>query len=172
MSDPTDVRIESVPVDDLPRGRASPASVLATLVIAAASLGLLVHLQSEPLRLEPAALDEPSTAEPPIAESPASVPAAGVAVTTGIITAPVAVDADRIAVPDFTGLRLPVARRRARELGLRLVVRDPGGDAIQTWLAPRYRMRTQTVDVGTSVERGSLVRAVAADPMPLIVSGY
>ena len=76
-----------------------------------------------------------------------------------------------VSVPDLSGLRVPEARRAARALGLRLVIRDELGYAIDTYLAPRYLVRSQRVPAGTRVSRGSEVRALAEDPTP-IVSGY
>lgn len=80
-------------------------------------------------------------------------------------------DAELVSVPDLTDLRVPQARRAARALGLRLVVRDTYGSAIDTFYAPRYRIRSQRVPAGQTVPRGTEVRALAEDPAP-IVSGY
>jgi hypothetical protein len=80
-------------------------------------------------------------------------------------------DAELVSVPDLTDLRVPQARRAARALGLRLVVRDTYGSAIDTFYAPRYRIRSQRVPADQTVPRGTEVRALAEDPAP-IVSGY
>ncbi len=82
-----------------------------------------------------------------------------------------AVAGDLVVMPDLGTLRVPQARRVARESGLRLIIRDEYDAAIDTYMAPRYRIRSQLVAPGTSVPRGSDVRALAEDPSP-IVAGY
>ncbi|MFO0686826.1 MAG: hypothetical protein U0234_32485 [Sandaracinus sp.] len=106
----------------------------------------------------------PAAAEAAVSPPPPSELAPPVAPTA--TTAPGAV-----AVPDFASLRVPAARRRARTLGLRLVVRDPYGQAIDLYDAPRYVVRRQRTEPGAQVPTGSTVRLVAEDPTPPVM-GY
>jgi beta-lactam-binding protein with PASTA domain len=80
-------------------------------------------------------------------------------------------EAALVVVPDFTTLRVPQARRAARAVGLRLIVRDDFGDPIEASFSPGYRVRSQQVPAGRAVPRGTEVRALAEAPAP-IVSGY
>ncbi len=176
--------------EDATRRPVPLASGLAAVALSAGALALLVHLYvpaAEGAAVEPLATPA-QPAQPPASrdEGPAlagdvSVLATVAAGSSGSArpshgTAPTPsrepdTDADLVSVPDLTDLRVPQARRAARALGLRLVVRDPYGSAIDTFYAPRYRIRSQRVPAGRSVPRGTEVRALAEDPAP-IVSGY
>ncbi|MFO0712252.1 MAG: PASTA domain-containing protein [Sandaracinus sp.] len=80
-------------------------------------------------------------------------------------------EAGLVVVPDLTGLRVPQARRAARALGLRLVVRSDLGESIPAFVSARYLVRSQRVAAGARVPPGAEVRAMAEDPSP-VVGGY
>lgn len=172
------------PVDEALPAPASPGRMLLALAVSGSALALLFHAYvgtaPAPAELEPEE-SEPIEEAPP-SPAPASVAAQGVVegalppITTPSVTAPtpapvVAPDPAAVVVPDFASMRVPAARRHARELGLRLVIRDPYGLAIDRYDAPRYLVRRQHTEPGAAVPRGSTVRLVAEDPSPPVM-GY
>ncbi len=179
--------------DEPPRGR-SRGWTLAALALSAGALALMVRVY---VPTTGAASPAPIVASPdgPRVVAPAELPpSAGVvaapsgvtpttpepAPTTAPATAPTTAPATAtapgpsqpsVAIPDFSDLRVPAARRLARAHGLRLVIRDPNGYAINQYLSSGFRIRSQRVAPGTVVPEGTEVRALAEDPSP-IVAGY
>ncbi len=115
---------------------------------------------AEPTAAAPAGVQAAAPAEPVVQEAP-SVPEV-VEPPTGI------------AVPDFSDMTALRAYRRARELGLRLDIRDANGERVPSEERPFMRTeRTgQTPAAGTMLEAGETVRVRARYPRSGYASGY
>jgi hypothetical protein len=76
-----------------------------------------------------------------------------------------------VVVPDFKTLRVSAARRLARDLELKLVVRDTYGDPISAEEGSAYRIRKQDLSSGTTVNPGTRIK-VRARAIATYSDGY
>lgn len=148
------------------------AAVACALLASATALTMLFRFESA--RAGGDATREEATALPVVAARPAP---SVVAETPVEPSAPVAepeaaAEAVRVVVPDFVGMRLNVARREARSLGLRLRERDPYGERVDAESARWYRVSSQGIEPGTTLEPGARVPVRLRDASTSYGSGY
>jgi hypothetical protein len=164
--------------------RVRPALITgACLSLSALAVATLAYLESATARADVMLRPEPTEVAPKRIRAKPAVAAGGVIATQKVEVAskeaakpaveaePVVAVPDRLVAPDFTGKRFSVARREARELGLKVVARDEYGTRVPAEAAQYYRVRKQKTAVGAPVAKGDTIELRVRE-IASLVSGY
>lgn len=112
-----------------------------------------------------AVIPSATPAEPsPTADAPTVLAAAAPsALPVAVVAEAEAPSIAMVVMPDLKGMRLDKARRELKQLGLRMAARDTWGERIERSWYRDFKVRTQTVEAGIEVERGTKVRVKARE---------